>query len=141
MGTSEKQTLLFWRHSIIVKEFPKPDESIGLRLLYPTMLTSDILKWTTQYHACIHTQDLPRKHAGSLPVQFPWKHILVSSPDRINPTLQVYVATVPFDLVPVPFNRFSLYFRKAPLLSGRSRQNATKNESAIYSGIVNILLL
>ncbi len=48
----------------------------------------------------LYTQGLLVVHTGSVPVQYPSKHILVASPDRLNPSSQVYVATVPFGLVP-----------------------------------------
>ncbi len=40
-------------------------------------------------------------HTGTVPVQFPLSHILVVFPSSLNPSSQVYVATVPFGLVPL----------------------------------------
>ncbi len=49
----------------------------------------------------VHTKGLLSMHTGTVPVQFPWSHILVVFPSSLNPPSQVYVATVPFGLVPL----------------------------------------
>ncbi len=79
------------------------------------------------FHVCVHILDLLSVHNGALLVQFPVSHVLVTSPNRLYPKLQVYVATVPFSLV--PFKGPGSYPCKAPLSmsSGKSSgQNATK---------------
>ena len=73
----------------------------------------------------MYTQGLLVVHTGSVPVQYPSKHILVVSPSRLNPSSQVYVATVPFGLVAFKGKPLKL---SVPLsIWNRSEQKTTLN--------------
>ena len=93
------------------------------------------------FHVCVHILELlSSSHDGALLVHSPMLHVLVTSPNGLYPTLQVYVATVPFSLV--PFKGPGSYSCKAPLSmsSGKSSgQNATKMKVfIIHIEIANI---
>ena len=69
--------------------------------------------------------DLLSMHTGTVPVQFPVSHVLVAFPSSLNPSSQVYVAAVPFGLVPLNTSS-SILYSKVPLpISRRSEQKAT----------------
>ncbi len=93
------------------------------------------------FHVCVHILELlSSSHDGALLVHSPMLHVLVTSPNGLYPSLQVYVATVPFSLVPL-IKESGSYF-KAPLAmsSGKSSgQNATKMKVfIIHIEIANI---